>query len=181
VFADGFNNGLTPVGERMASALQERRPLIVEITASMLGDAPTAQDQTRLAELQTLLSRKNDLTDGQLTWILPRGRGDLDRLPRSLAGLRDIRAAVRVKSDIPLADGKRSVKALLFDVQGRSRVADLAATDLFLMNRGEWVVESDLPKDVARLLIALAGGLVIDATNLLADEIKNLFYLQTNA
>jgi hypothetical protein len=30
-------------------------------------------------------------------------------------------------------------------------------------------------------LIALAGGLVVDATNLLGNEIKNLFYLQTNA
>ncbi len=128
-----------------------------------------------------LLSRKNDLNAGQLTWVLPSGIGDLDRLPRRLAGLRDIRAAVRVKSQIPLTDGKRSVKALLLDLQGRSRVTDLAPTDLFLMDRSEWVVEADLPQDVVRLLIALAGGLVVDATNLLANEIKNLFYLQTNA
>ncbi len=180
-FAVGFNAGLSPAGEQMRAVLGAGRPLVVEITESMLGEAPSAQDETRLAELKGLLSRKNDLSAGQLTWVLPRGAGDLARLPRALAGLRAIRANVRVKSEIPMSDGKRSVKALLLDVQGRSRVGDLASTDLFLMDRSEWVVEADLPKDVVRLLIALTGGLVVDATNLLAEEIKSLFYLQTNA
>ncbi|MBL0058482.1 MAG: UTP--glucose-1-phosphate uridylyltransferase [Elusimicrobia bacterium] len=181
VFAEGFNTGLTPAGKRLSEAVDEQRPLIVEISASMLSGAPTAQDETRLAELRVLLSRQADLAADQLTWVLPDGRKDLARLPRDLAGLRDIRAGVRVKSKIPQVDGKLSVKSLLLDVQGRARVADLAATDLFLMDRGEWVIESDLPKDLARLLIALAGGLVVDATHLLAEEVKNLYYLQTNA
>jgi hypothetical protein len=180
-FAAGFNTGISAAGEKILAALDARRPLVVEITESMLGESPDPRDQTRLVELKVLLALKSNLRPGQLTWVLPRGVEDLDRLPRDLAGLRDIRAGVRVKSQIPLTDGKRSVKALLLDLQGRSRVADLAATDLFLMDRGDWVVESDLPKDVARLLIALAGGLVVDATNLLANEIKNLLYLQTNA
>jgi hypothetical protein len=181
VLAEGFNTGLSPAGRALSASLDERRPLVIEITASMLGDTPTDRDRTRLAELGVLLGRKEQIADGRLTWVLPNGPKDLERLPRHLRGLAAFPAAVRVKSEFRSAGDKHSVKKLLLSAQNARRPDELKPTDLYLMDRNEWVLESDLPKEIARLLIALTGGLVVDATHLLGQEINNLRLLQINA
>jgi hypothetical protein len=184
VLARGFNENIFEGQERVLAAIESGRRLEIEVSETMIKGTLTEEDKTRLEELTLFAAHAEKLKGGRLTWILPQGSSSLEAFWNryaALAPLRQLSSRQLTKADYRGEDGLHSVKKLLLDSQRRTDVDSLDPADLFLINRSEWVLESDLPKDVARLLISLAGGLIYDATEKMGDEIKRLFFLRTNA
>ncbi|MBK8575587.1 MAG: hypothetical protein IPN90_07900 [Elusimicrobia bacterium] len=184
VLARGFNENLFEVQERVLASIESGRRLDIEISETMLNGNLTEEDKTRLEELGVFAAHAERMGQGKITWILPEGKNNLDPLwsqyPQ-LMPLKNVFTQHLSKAYVRGVDGKCSVKKLLMTSQGTRQVESLNPSDLYLINRSEWVLESDLPNNVARILISLAGGLIYDATEKVGDEMKSLFFLRTNA
>ncbi len=184
VLARGFNENLFDVQERVLATINSGRRVEIEISETLLNGNLTEEDKTRLQELSVFAAHADRLGRGKITWILPEGRNNLDPLWQKYPQLRSLNSIFTrklFKANLKGADGKYSVKKLLMDSQGQKQVQLLESSDLYIINRSEWSLESDLPNEVARLLISLGGGLIYDATEKVGDEMKRLFFLRTNA
>jgi hypothetical protein len=178
----GFNEGLTEAAEAMSSSIDQKKPIVFELTPTLLSGQVTAEDRSRLAQLEVMAARSNDLVSDQVTWVLSGEKDELDSFWAAHPSLSPLKESVGIVSKDLVRDGSvHSVKRLLLTSQKRERVDQLRPADLYLANRSEWVVEPDLPENLARLLIALAGGLVYDATTSVANDLRQLFYVKTNA
>ena len=121
--------------------------------------------------------------------MLPQGRSAVDlialfRRTPALAPLLDGGLKGIPIVSPPTQKGRlKSITALLLRAQNLSNPGELRPADLYLLNRSEWDL-SDLPghlKGLVNFLILLAGDVVFDATDRLADDVKRLNVVSTNA
>jgi hypothetical protein len=184
LFARGFNGNLSDVQESVLGSIKSGRRLGIVLTETLMDGTLTEEDKTRLEELTILAAHPDQFEGGRLTWILPKGMKNLDSLwsiyPQ-LSPLKGLSSVALSKEDLVGSDGKYSIKKFLMKSQNQTRLENLNPADLYLDNRDEWVLENDIPNGLARLLISLAGGLVYDATERVGEELKQLYYLRTNA
>lgn len=184
IFAQGFNENLYEGREEVLSSVRSQRRLMMEVSETLLSGKPTEEDQTRLAEWVVLANHVKEIREDQLEWVLPNETwtlGDLLEKYPVLAPLLERYDKRWVKTNFLGEHGKYSVKKLLLESQGKAEVSVLSPVDLYLVNRDEWDLESDLPDGVARILISIVGGLVYDVTVKAGADLKRLYYLSINA
>lgn len=180
--------GLLGLPARVTEALADGRRLAFEIPTDLLRGRIAGERDASLVRALALAAAASPENE-RLSWILPAGvgRAELDRFFAERPEL----AALQSRGNVVAKDSARldaavgpaySVKRLLLEVQGVKDESRLAATDLFLLNRGEWKLDlSDGAKGLVKLLILLAGDVVFDATDRLADDVKRLNVVSTNA
>lgn len=183
LLAQGVNDHVADASDRIADSINQKRPIVMEITETMLDGRLTSEDKTRMDQLDRMAARSSELKADQVTWVLPNGVSSLGSFwaaHPNFAPLQRLNAPSVGKTEF-MEGAKHSVKKLLLAAQKETRVDRLRPSDLYLANRSEWNVEKDLPTNVVRLLIALAGGLVYDATEAVDAQLRQLLYIKTNA
>ncbi|HMU96460.1 MAG TPA: hypothetical protein PKA08_06760, partial [Elusimicrobiota bacterium] len=188
--------GLVDFHERIVQSLTDRgagetpRVVLFEITTNLL-DGKTkleGRDEAIRRALEFWARRPNTVVN-RVVWVLPQGRSAVDlialfRRTPALAPLLDGGLKGIPIVSPPTQKGRlKSITALLLRAQNLSNPGELRPADLYLLNRSEWDL-SDLPghlKGLVNFLILLAGDVVFDATDRLADDVKRLNVVSTNA
>jgi hypothetical protein len=120
----GFNEGLTEAAEAMSSSIDQKKPIVFELTPTLLSGQVTAEDRSRLAQLEVMAARSNDLVSDQVTWVLSGEKDELDSFWAAHPSLSPLKESVGIVSKDLVRDGSvHSVKRLLLTSQKRSPLA----------------------------------------------------------
>jgi hypothetical protein len=175
--------GLEDAAVLVQNDLQEGKHVGIQLTANVVnGEISTEDDRKVMARLESVarLLAQDSSQKSLVTLLAPdASKGtDVSRvLGRQNEALRTLAGVSVVFEEQIQRDGKLSAEKFLRATQGDG---NLNAVDLLILDRSAWTLE-DSVKGLAQLLVMLAGDLVFNATEGIADQVKFLNFVKINA
>lgn len=173
--------------EAIAAAIQEEKNIVLEITKTMMSGNPESYSLADRAQWNRLVLLAKAASEGPLKkpvrLLLAEGVQEVDvQKGLSSHGAASLKFVSIPKAELSLKKGTYSLNKFVAWIQVNP-AADTGPIDMYLMSRGEWEwnsINESIQKNI-RILVDLLPGVVINATNGIAEDILKIIEVSVKA